>query len=69
MKEFLARDFLLNGEAARRLYYEHAEKMPIYDFHCHLSPKEIYEDTPVNWAPSRGWQSFHPEHGARERNN
>ncbi len=44
MKEFLSRDFLLDGEAARRLYYEHAEKMPIFDFHCHLSPKEIYED-------------------------
>ncbi len=44
MKEFLGRDFLLNSPAAEKLYYNYAEKMPIYDFHCHLNPKEIYED-------------------------
>ena len=44
MKEFLGKDFLLDSEAAKQLYYGYAEKMPIYDFHCHLNPKEIYED-------------------------
>ena len=44
MKEFLGKDFLLDSEAAKELYYGYAEKMPIYDFHCHLNPKEIYED-------------------------
>ena len=44
MKEFLGNDFLLDSPAARELYYGYAEKMPIYDFHCHLNPKEIYED-------------------------
>ena len=44
MKEFLADDFLLDSEAAKELYFGYAEKMPIYDFHCHLNPKEIYED-------------------------
>ncbi len=44
MKEFLGRDFLLTCPAAEKLFYEYAEKMPIFDFHCHLSPKEIYED-------------------------
>ena len=44
MKEFLGRDFLLDSEAAKQLYFGYAEKMPIYDFHCHLNPKEIYED-------------------------
>ena len=44
MKEFLGNDFLLNSEAAKELYFGYAEKMPIYDFHCHLNPKEIYED-------------------------
>ena len=44
MKEFLGKDFLLDSPAAVELYYGYAEKMPIYDFHCHLNPKEIYED-------------------------
>ena len=44
MKEFLGNDFLLDSPAARELYFGYAEKMPIYDFHCHLNPKEIYED-------------------------
>ncbi|MBO4235709.1 MAG: glucuronate isomerase [Firmicutes bacterium] len=41
--DFLKEDFLLNTEAARQIY-GYAEKMPIIDYHCHLSPKEIYED-------------------------
>lgn len=44
MKEFLGKDFLLETETAKKLYHEYAEKMPIYDYHCHLSCKEIYED-------------------------
>ena len=44
MKEFLGKDFLLDSETASKLYYDYAAKMPIYDFHCHLNPKEIYED-------------------------
>lgn len=44
MKEFMDRDFLLDTDTAKTLYHEHAEKMPIIDYHCHLQPKEIYED-------------------------
>lgn len=44
MKNFLDKDFLLETETAKTLYHKYAEKMPIFDFHCHLSPKEIYED-------------------------
>ncbi len=44
MKPFLDQDFLLNTEAARKLYHEAAEKQPIIDYHCHLSPREIWED-------------------------
>jgi len=44
MKQFLDRDFLLDTEAARILFHEAAEKQPIIDYHCHLSPREIYED-------------------------
>ena len=46
-KEFLGRDFLLDNEPAKAAYAA-AEKTPIFDWHCHLSPKEIYE----NAAPS-----------------
>ena len=44
MKTFMDKDFLLDTETAKKLYHEHAEKMPIIDYHCHLQPKEIYED-------------------------
>lgn len=44
MKTFITDDFLLNSEPARRLYHEYAEGMPIFDYHCHLDPQEIYED-------------------------
>ncbi len=42
-KEFMGRDFLLNNEPAIKMF-EAADKMPIFDWHCHLSPKEIYEN-------------------------
>lgn len=44
MKKFLDKDFLLDTETAKTLYHEHAAKMPIIDYHCHLQPREIYED-------------------------
>ena len=44
MKAFMDRDFLLRSETARRLYHELAEGLPIIDYHCHLSPREIWED-------------------------
>jgi len=44
MKEFIHRDFLLEGETARRLYYDHAAPKPIIDYHCHLDPQFIAED-------------------------
>lgn len=44
MKKFMDKDFLLDTKTAKKLYHDHAEKMPIIDYHCHLQPKEIYED-------------------------
>ncbi len=44
MTKFMDENFLLKTPAAQRLYKEYAAKMPIYDYHCHLSPKEIAED-------------------------
>ncbi|HNT92601.1 MAG TPA: glucuronate isomerase [Bacteroidales bacterium] len=44
MKEYINEDFLLQGEAARRLYHEYSEGFPIIDYHCHLSPEAIAAD-------------------------
>lgn len=44
MKQFLDEDFILSTDAAKKLYHEYAETMPILDYHCHLNPREIYED-------------------------
>lgn len=38
------KDFLLSTETAKRLYHDYAEGQPIVDYHCHVSPREIYED-------------------------
>jgi glucuronate isomerase len=44
MKPFMDADFLLQTETAQKLYHGHAAKMPIFDYHCHIPPKEIAED-------------------------
>lgn len=44
MKNFMDENFLLKNETAVRLYHDYAKQMPIIDYHCHLSPKEIYEN-------------------------
>ena len=44
MKQFMDKDFLLTTDTAKALYHNYAQKMPIVDYHCHISPKEIAED-------------------------
>ena len=44
MPEFLDEDFLLTTATARRLYHEHAESLPIFDYHSHLSAADISSD-------------------------
>ncbi|WP_392562970.1 glucuronate isomerase [Orbus sturtevantii] len=44
MKNFLDDNFLLETNAAEKLYFEYAQQQPIYDYHCHLSPKDIAEN-------------------------
>ena len=44
MRAFMDKDFLLKSDTAKRLYHDHAAKMPIIDYHCHIDPKDIYED-------------------------
>ena len=41
---FINDNFMLGNETARMLYREHAAKMPIIDYHCHLIPKQIAEN-------------------------
>ncbi len=44
MPKFITEDFLLQTKPAKILYHEHAEKMPIYDYHCHLPADQIAAD-------------------------
>ena len=44
MKNFMDKDFLLSNKTAQRLYHEAAAEEPIFDYHCHLIPKEIAEN-------------------------
>jgi len=45
MKQFLDKDFLLRTETSKLLYHDYAARMPVIDYHCHLSPKEMAEDS------------------------
>lgn len=43
-EKFLGENFLLDSEPARKLFHEYAKDMPIYDYHSHISVKEIREN-------------------------
>jgi glucuronate isomerase len=45
---FLDKDFLLESDAAVRLYETYAADRPIFDYHCHLSPRQIAENRQFN---------------------
>ncbi|MBQ3055757.1 MAG: glucuronate isomerase [Oscillospiraceae bacterium] len=45
MKTFITDDFLLQNKTARALYHDYAESAPIFDYHCHLDPQQILENT------------------------
>ncbi|MBS4462799.1 glucuronate isomerase [Aerococcaceae bacterium zg-B36] len=40
---FNDKNFMLNNEPAKKLY-EQIKEEPIFDYHCHLNPQEIFED-------------------------
>ncbi|MCP4708496.1 MAG: glucuronate isomerase, partial [Planctomycetes bacterium] len=42
--DFITDHFLLQSSTARTLYHEFASPMPIYDYHCHLSPRDIADN-------------------------
>ncbi len=41
---FMHEDFLLENDRAKDLYHSFAASLPIIDYHCHLSPKDIAEN-------------------------
>ena len=49
MKKFMDSDFLLTTETAKTLFHNYAEKCPIIDYHNHLSAKDIYEQTGLDF--------------------
>lgn len=46
MKQFMNEEFILSNPTAVYLYENYAKTLPIFDYHCHLSAKEIYENKP-----------------------
>ncbi|MDR1664802.1 MAG: glucuronate isomerase [Clostridiales bacterium] len=48
MAFFINEDFLLKSPAAKTLYHQYAAKMPIIDYHCHVSPADIASDKRYN---------------------
>ncbi len=44
LSSFLSENFLLTTPTARRLYEDHAARLPIIDYHCHIDPREIWEN-------------------------
>jgi glucuronate isomerase len=45
---FIDERFLLESDSAIRLYEEYAASEPIFDYHCHLSPRQIAENRRFN---------------------
>lgn len=48
MSKFMGKNFMLHNDTAKHLFHDYAENLPIVDYHCHISPKEIYEDRRFN---------------------
>jgi glucuronate isomerase len=72
-KKFIHKDFLLANDVSRTLFHDYAKKMPIYDYHCHLSPAEIaenkqYENLTQVWlyGDHYKWRAMRT-HGIEER--
>ena len=45
MRSFLDENFMLQNDAAKTLYHDYAVDMPIFDYHCHLPPEQVAENT------------------------
>lgn len=56
MGRLITDNFMLDSELARKLYNE-VKDTPIYDYHSHLSPQEIYENKRFN-SITEAWLGF-----------
>lgn len=45
---FIDQDFLLQSDAAKKLYHDYAADQPIYDYHCHLPPQDLAANRQFN---------------------
>lgn len=43
---YIKDNFLLESKTAKKLYFSSAKAMPIFDYHCHLSERQILENKP-----------------------
>ena len=44
MKSYMGNNYLIKSRTGRKLYHKYAKDMPIFDYHCHLNAKDIYEN-------------------------
>jgi len=58
MNTFLTADFLLKSDTAKALYHNHAAKMPIIDYHCHLNPQQVAENYGFADLTESGWEAI-----------
>ena len=45
MSVFLSENFMLKTDIAKKLYHDYAKNIPIIDYHCHINPKDIADNT------------------------
>ena len=45
---YIKKNYLLKNKTAEALYFDYAEKMPIFDYHCHLPERQILENKPFS---------------------
>jgi glucuronate isomerase len=43
-KAFMGRNFLLETDTAKHLFHDYAKQLPLVDYHCHIPPKDVFED-------------------------
>jgi glucuronate isomerase len=44
VSNFINENFMLQNQIAKTLYFDYVKDLPIIDYHCHISPKEIAEN-------------------------
>lgn len=57
MRRWLDDDFMLQSNAAKTLYHDYAEQLPIVDYHNHLNPSEIVYDKKYK-SITQAWLEF-----------